>query len=99
MAPRSTRPTNPTAAQHLQQWIQAGYFPKDVNAIEYTNANLRFGKGEGVFMFNGDWQNASYDKDRSSSLRASADAPTSIADAPREPMMIRALRAMAGGAY
>jgi raffinose/stachyose/melibiose transport system substrate-binding protein len=57
-------PTNLTAAQHLQQWVQAGYFPKDVNAIEYTDANARFGKGEGVFMFNGDWQNASYDKDQ-----------------------------------
>ena len=57
-------PTNLTAAQHLQQWIQAGYFPKDVNAIEYTDANARFGKGEGVFMFNGDWQDAVYDKDQ-----------------------------------
>jgi raffinose/stachyose/melibiose transport system substrate-binding protein len=57
-------PTNLTAAQHLQQWIEAGYFPKDVNAIEYTDANSRFGKGEGVFMFNGDWQNAVYDKDQ-----------------------------------
>jgi raffinose/stachyose/melibiose transport system substrate-binding protein len=56
-------PTNVTAAQHLQQWIQAGYFPKDANAIEYTDANARFGKGEGVFMFNGDWQDAQYDKD------------------------------------
>ena len=55
--------TNLTAAQHLQQWVEAGYFPKDVNAIEYTDANARFGKGEGVFMFNGDWQNAVYDKD------------------------------------
>jgi raffinose/stachyose/melibiose transport system substrate-binding protein len=57
-------PTNLTAAQHLQQWVEAGYFPKDVNAIEYTDANARFGKGEGVFMFNGDWQNATYDKDQ-----------------------------------
>src|SRR3954453_3561361 len=56
-------PSNQMAAQHLQQWIQAGYFPKDVNAIEYTDANARFGKGEGVFMFNGDWQDAGYDKD------------------------------------
>ena len=51
-------PTNLTAAQHLQQWVKDGYFPKDANAIEYTDANARFGKGEGVFMFNGDWQNA-----------------------------------------
>ncbi len=61
-------PTNVTAAQHLQQWIEAGYFPKDANAIEYTDANARFGKGEGVFMFNGDWQNAVYDKDLSGNV-------------------------------
>jgi raffinose/stachyose/melibiose transport system substrate-binding protein len=57
-------PTNLTAAQHLEQWVQAGYFPKDVNAIEYTAAASRFGKGEAVFTFNGDWQNAPYDKDQ-----------------------------------
>ncbi len=56
-------PSNLTAAQHLEQWVKAGYFPKDANATEYTDANARFGKGEGVFMFNGDWQNAVYDKD------------------------------------
>ena len=56
-------PTNLTATQHLQQWIKAGYFPKDVNAIGYSPANARFGKGEGVFMFNGDWQDAAYDTD------------------------------------
>ncbi len=61
-------PNNLTAAQHLQQWIKAGYFPKDTNAIEYTDANARFGKGEGVFMFNGDWQNATYDKDLSGNV-------------------------------
>ncbi len=56
-------PTNLIAAQHLEQWIKNGYFPKDINAIEYTDAAARFGKGEGVFTFNGDWQNAPYDKD------------------------------------
>ncbi len=56
-------PKNLTAAQHLEQWIKAGYFPSDINAIEYTDAAARFGKGEGVFTFNGDWQNAGYDKD------------------------------------
>jgi len=55
--------TNLIAAQHLEQWIKNGYFPPDLNAIEYTDANARFGKGEGVFIFNGDWQNAGYDKD------------------------------------
>jgi raffinose/stachyose/melibiose transport system substrate-binding protein len=56
-------PENLLAAQHLQQWIEAGYFPPDINAIEYTDANARFGQGEGVFIFNGDWQNAGYDTD------------------------------------
>jgi raffinose/stachyose/melibiose transport system substrate-binding protein len=56
-------PSNLIAAQHLEQWIKNGYFPKDINAIEYTDAAARFGKGEGVFTFNGDWQNAGYDKD------------------------------------
>jgi len=56
-------PSNLIAAQHLQQWIENGYFPSDINAIEYTDAAARFGKGEGVFTFNGDWQNAGYDTD------------------------------------
>jgi raffinose/stachyose/melibiose transport system substrate-binding protein len=56
-------PSNLQAAEHLQRWVEAGYFPEDANAIEYTDANARFGKGEGVFMFNGDWQNAVYDTD------------------------------------
>jgi raffinose/stachyose/melibiose transport system substrate-binding protein len=56
-------PENLIAAQHLEQWIQNGYFPPDINAIEYTDANARFGQGEGVFIFNGDWQNPAYDTD------------------------------------
>jgi raffinose/stachyose/melibiose transport system substrate-binding protein len=54
-------PSNLIAAQHLEEWIKAGYFPADINAIEYTDAAARFGAGEGVFTFNGDWQNAGYD--------------------------------------
>jgi raffinose/stachyose/melibiose transport system substrate-binding protein len=53
--------SNLEAAKHLEQWIKNGYFPPDINAIEYTDAAARFGKGEGVFTFNGDWQNAGYD--------------------------------------
>src|SRR5512134_2118936 len=56
-------PSNLEAAKHLEQWIKNGYFPPDINAIEYTDAAARFGKGEGVFTFNGDWQNAGYDTD------------------------------------
>lgn len=56
-------PANLQAAEHLERWIQNGYFPSDINAIEYTDAAARFGQGEGVFTFNGDWQNAGYDTD------------------------------------
>ncbi len=56
-------PSNLLAAEHLQRWIESGYFPPDINAIEYTDAATRFGQGEGVFTFNGDWQNAGYDTD------------------------------------
>ncbi len=55
-------PDNLKAAQHLEEWIKNGYFPPDINAIEYTDSNARFTKGEGVFTFNGDWENANYDK-------------------------------------
>lgn len=55
-------PSNLQAAQRLQQWIKSGYFAPDINAIEYTDSNARFVKGEGVFTFNGDWENADYDK-------------------------------------
>jgi raffinose/stachyose/melibiose transport system substrate-binding protein len=61
-------PENLQAAQHLQQWIQAGYFPKDINAIEYTDSNARFVKGEGVFTFNGDWENADYDTNQAGNV-------------------------------
>jgi raffinose/stachyose/melibiose transport system substrate-binding protein len=54
--------SNLVASQHLEQWIKNGYFPPDINAIEYTDAVARFGKGEGVFLFDGDWENASFDK-------------------------------------
>jgi raffinose/stachyose/melibiose transport system substrate-binding protein len=54
-------PSNLVAAKRLEQWIKNGYFPPDINAIEYTDAAARFASGEGVFTFNGDWQNASYD--------------------------------------
>lgn len=55
-------PSNLEAAKRLQQWIESGYFPPDINAIEYTDSNARFTKGEGVFTFNGDWENANYDR-------------------------------------
>jgi raffinose/stachyose/melibiose transport system substrate-binding protein len=53
---------NLTATQHLEQWIKNGYFPSDVNSIEYADANSRFTSGKALFLFNGDWSNADMDK-------------------------------------
>ena len=55
-------PTNVKATQHLQQWIKAGYFAKDVNAVEYAKMMSRFIAGQGLFMFNGDWESGNLDK-------------------------------------
>jgi raffinose/stachyose/melibiose transport system substrate-binding protein len=56
-------PSNLEAAEHLQRWIEADYFPEDANAIQYTDANARFRAGEGLFIFNGDWENAMYNSE------------------------------------
>ena len=52
--------SNLQAAEHLQRWIEAGYFPEDANAIQYTDANAQFRAGEALFIFNGDWENAAH---------------------------------------
>ena len=49
------------AAEYIARWGEAGYFPEDVNAIDYTSMMGRFTGGEGVFMFNGDWESANLD--------------------------------------
>jgi raffinose/stachyose/melibiose transport system substrate-binding protein len=75
-------PSNLEAAKHLEQWIKNGYFPPDINAIEYTDAAARFGKGEGVFTFNGDWQNAGYDKDMPGNVGFFLMPPAKAGDGP-----------------
>jgi raffinose/stachyose/melibiose transport system substrate-binding protein len=50
------------ATQTIQKWAQAGYFPKDANALDYTAMMGQFQKGGGLFMFNGDWESATLDK-------------------------------------
>nr|WP_281389798.1 extracellular solute-binding protein [Pelagibacterium limicola] len=52
---------NLKAAEHLNAWIEAGYFPSDANAIEYFQMMSRFMGGEGLFMFNGDWESGNLD--------------------------------------
>lgn len=44
------------AAAEMQRWAQEGYFPDDVNALDYTTGIGRFIAGDGLFMFNGDWE-------------------------------------------
>ncbi|MEU7747624.1 extracellular solute-binding protein [Nonomuraea sp. NPDC049158] len=55
-------PSNLQAAQHLERWIKAGYFQKDVNAVDYATMMSRFIGGKGLFMFNGDWESGNLDK-------------------------------------
>ncbi|MFC6023376.1 ABC transporter substrate-binding protein [Plantactinospora solaniradicis] len=50
------------ATQTIQKWAQAGYFPKDANALDYTAMMGEFQKGNGLFMFNGDWESSNLDK-------------------------------------
>ncbi len=54
-------PENLEAAEHLDTWIKAGYFPSDANAIDYAQMMSRFIGGEGLFMFNGDWESGNLD--------------------------------------
>lgn len=54
-------PENLEAAEHLDSWIKAGYFPSDANAIEYFQMMSRYIGGEGLFMFNGDWESGNLD--------------------------------------
>lgn len=55
-------PSNVKAAQHLQSWIKAGYFSKDANAMDYAKMMSEFLAGNGLFMFNGDWESGNLDK-------------------------------------
>jgi raffinose/stachyose/melibiose transport system substrate-binding protein len=61
-------PANLKATQHLQQWIKSGYFAKDVNAVEYAKMMSRFIAGQGLFMFNGDWESGNLDKQMSGNV-------------------------------
>lgn len=55
-------PSNLKAAEHLEGWVKAGYFAPDTNAIDYFAMMSGFMKGDGLFMFNGDWESGNLDK-------------------------------------
>lgn len=55
-------PENVAAAEHLQRWIDAGFFTPDANSLDYAQMMSRFIGGEALFMFNGDWESGNLDK-------------------------------------
>jgi raffinose/stachyose/melibiose transport system substrate-binding protein len=55
-------PANRSGAEHLEKWIKAGYFDRDANAMEYAKMMSKFQAGEGLLMFNGDWESGNLDK-------------------------------------
>ena len=55
-------PGNLQAVQHLESWVKAGYFAKDINSLDYAAMMARFTGGKSLFIFNGDWESGNFDK-------------------------------------
>jgi len=55
-------PANLKATEHLKTWVDAGFFAKDVNSMDYATMMSRFIGGESVFIFDGDWESGNLDK-------------------------------------
>jgi len=55
-------PSNLAAVKHLQQWIKAGYFNTDANATDYPTMMSKFQHGDGLLIFDGDWESGNFDK-------------------------------------
>ncbi|WP_163275873.1 ABC transporter substrate-binding protein [Cellulomonas iranensis] len=53
--------SNLKAAEHLQKWVEAGYFADDVNSLDYSMMMSRFIDGKSLFIFNGDWESGNLD--------------------------------------
>ena len=67
-------PSNLKAVQHLQQWIKAGYFNSDANATDYFGMMSKFQHGEGLLIFDGDWESGNLDKQMPAQRRLLPDA-------------------------
>ena len=67
-------PANLKAAQHLEKWIKAGYFPPTPMRSTTSTMMSRFIGGEGLFMFNGDWESGNLDKQMRRQCRLLPDA-------------------------
>ncbi|NJP99034.1 ABC transporter substrate-binding protein [Streptomyces zingiberis] len=55
-------PGNRKGAELVRKWADAGYFPKDINSLDYFAFVSRFNDGKGLFTFNGNWEAANYQK-------------------------------------
>lgn len=55
-------PSNLQAAEHLQSWIDAGYFADDINSLDYSQTMARFIAGDNLFVFTGDWESGTLDE-------------------------------------
>ena len=55
-----TTPGNVEGAELIKKWADAGYFPSDINAIDYFTFVTRFSEGDGLFTFNGNWAAQGY---------------------------------------
>jgi raffinose/stachyose/melibiose transport system substrate-binding protein len=51
---------NLAATQHLQTWIQNGYFNADANSVSYPQMMANFQAGQGLFIFDGDWESGNF---------------------------------------
>lgn len=49
-------------ATKFQDWATKGYMPPDVNAINYTTMVANFTAGQGMFMWDGNWDAANVQK-------------------------------------
>jgi len=55
-------PANVSATTHLQQWIKAGYFNSDANAVLYPQMMSNFEAGQALLIFDGDWESGNFDQ-------------------------------------
>jgi len=54
------QPGTVEGAELIRKWADAGYFPSDINAIDYFTFVTRFSEGDGLFTFNGNWAAQGY---------------------------------------
>lgn len=54
------QPGTVEGAELVRSWADKGFFPSDINAIDYFTFVTRFSEGEGLFTFNGNWAAAGY---------------------------------------